>query len=168
LNLSRDSLCVQTFNDFFIRELKPGVRPIAYEDIDSVAVCAADSRLMAFNSPDDATRFWIKVPVSFSYLRFHLWLAYIGAHVVIESCRVGYLLLIPRNICTWENCNMVTGTRIGIYIWSRNYKGPVSLFSSPWSIQYLWNLKFRYVILSLQWCGCLLSTSLQKNSGRWN
>jgi hypothetical protein len=24
-------------------------------------------------------------------------LAYIGAHVIIESCRVGYLLLIPRN-----------------------------------------------------------------------
>lgn len=97
LNLSRDSLCVQTFNDFFIRELKPGVRPIAYEDIDSVAVSAADSRLMAFNSPDDATRFWIKVPVSFSYLRFHLWLTYIGAHVIVDSCRGGYLLLIPRN-----------------------------------------------------------------------
>jgi hypothetical protein len=31
-----------------------------------VAVSAADSRLMAFNSSDDATRFWIKVPVSFS------------------------------------------------------------------------------------------------------
>jgi phosphatidylserine decarboxylase len=56
----------KTFNEFFIRELKPGVRPIAYEDIDSVAVSAADSRLMAFNSSDDATRFWIKVPVSFS------------------------------------------------------------------------------------------------------
>jgi hypothetical protein len=24
-------------------------------------------------------------------------LAYIGAHVIIESCRVGYLLLIPKN-----------------------------------------------------------------------
>jgi phosphatidylserine decarboxylase len=50
----------QTFNQFFIRELKPGVRPIAYEDNALVAVSAADSRLMAFSSPDDATRFWIK------------------------------------------------------------------------------------------------------------
>jgi phosphatidylserine decarboxylase len=50
----------QTFNQFFIRELKPGVRPIAYENNDAVAVSAADCRLMAFNSVDDATRFWIK------------------------------------------------------------------------------------------------------------
>ncbi|CAM6085605.1 unnamed protein product [Calypogeia fissa] len=50
----------KTFNDFFVRELKPGCRPIAYEDHDSVAVCGADCRLMAFNSSDDAARFWIK------------------------------------------------------------------------------------------------------------
>ncbi|KAG6552239.1 hypothetical protein Mapa_006088 [Marchantia paleacea] len=50
----------KTFNDFFIRELKPGCRPIAHEDNDAVAVCGADCRLMAFNTCDDATRFWIK------------------------------------------------------------------------------------------------------------
>lgn len=50
----------QTFNEFFIRELKPGARPIAYEDNDHVAVCGADSRLMAFQSEDDSKRFWIK------------------------------------------------------------------------------------------------------------
>jgi hypothetical protein len=59
---------LQTFNDFFIRELKPGVRPIAFEDNDAVAVSAADCRLMAFNTPDDATRFWIKV-----HNLCHLW-----------------------------------------------------------------------------------------------
>lgn len=62
------SLTVQTFNEFFTRELKPGVRPIEYEDNDSVAMCAADSRLMAFNSPDDSTRFWIKVKLLVQFL----------------------------------------------------------------------------------------------------
>lgn len=51
----------QTFNDFFIRELKPGARPVAYAEQDDVAVCAADSRLMAFDHVEDSTRFWIKV-----------------------------------------------------------------------------------------------------------
>ncbi|XP_068652411.1 phosphatidylserine decarboxylase proenzyme 2-like isoform X2 [Aristolochia californica] len=50
----------KTFNEFFIRELKPGARPIAHEEYDSVAVCAADCRLMAFKSIDDSIRFWVK------------------------------------------------------------------------------------------------------------
>lgn len=44
-----------------MRELKPGARPIAHKDRDDVAVCAADSRLMAFKSVDESLRFWIKV-----------------------------------------------------------------------------------------------------------
>ena len=52
---------MQNFNEFFVRELKPGVRPIACMECDDVAVCAADSRLMAFKSADDSLRFWIKV-----------------------------------------------------------------------------------------------------------
>ncbi|XVF44713.1 hypothetical protein PTKIN_Ptkin02bG0146200 [Pterospermum kingtungense] len=50
----------KTFNEFFVRELKPGARPIAYMERDDVAVCAADSRLMAFKSVQDSLRFWIK------------------------------------------------------------------------------------------------------------
>ncbi|KAG2705187.1 hypothetical protein I3843_05G037200 [Carya illinoinensis] len=50
----------KTFNEFFIRELKPGARPIACVGCDDVAICAADSRLMAFKSADDSLRFWIK------------------------------------------------------------------------------------------------------------
>ncbi|KAG7538286.1 EF-hand domain [Arabidopsis suecica] len=50
----------KTFNEFFIRELKPGARPIACMNRDDVAVCAADCRLMAFQSVEDSTRFWIK------------------------------------------------------------------------------------------------------------
>ncbi|KAJ4748646.1 Phosphatidylserine decarboxylase proenzyme 2 [Rhynchospora pubera] len=50
----------KTFNDFFVRELKSGARPICYPDRDEVAVCAADSRLMAFNSASDSTRLWVK------------------------------------------------------------------------------------------------------------
>ncbi|KAL5157042.1 Phosphatidylserine decarboxylase proenzyme 2 [Glycine soja] len=50
----------KTFNEFFIRELKPGSRPIASAERDDIAVCAADCRLTAFKSVDDSTRFWIK------------------------------------------------------------------------------------------------------------
>ncbi|KDP42450.1 hypothetical protein JCGZ_00247 [Jatropha curcas] len=50
----------KTFNDFFIRELKPGARPIAFIERDDVAICAADSRLMAFKNLEDSLRFWIK------------------------------------------------------------------------------------------------------------
>ncbi|OMO86881.1 Calcium-binding EF-hand [Corchorus olitorius] len=50
----------KTFNEFFIRELKPGARPIASMERDDVAVCAADSRLMAFKSVQDSLRLWIK------------------------------------------------------------------------------------------------------------
>ncbi|KAL4580832.1 hypothetical protein LXL04_017036 [Taraxacum kok-saghyz] len=50
----------KTFNEFFIRELKPGARPIAYVGRDDVAVCAADCRLMAFKTVEESLRFWIK------------------------------------------------------------------------------------------------------------
>ncbi|XP_004230535.1 phosphatidylserine decarboxylase proenzyme 2 isoform X2 [Solanum lycopersicum] len=50
----------KTFNEFFIRELKPGARPIAFVERDDIAVCAADCRLMAFNSVADSIRCWIK------------------------------------------------------------------------------------------------------------
>ncbi|CAA7062435.1 unnamed protein product [Microthlaspi erraticum] len=50
----------KTFNEFFIRELKLGARPIASRNRDDVAVCGADCRLMAFQSVEDSTRFWIK------------------------------------------------------------------------------------------------------------
>ncbi|CAN0921319.1 Phosphatidylserine decarboxylase proenzyme 2 [Linum grandiflorum] len=50
----------KTFNEFFVRELKPGARPIAMVDRDDIAVCAADCRLLAFKSEEDSKRFWIK------------------------------------------------------------------------------------------------------------
>ncbi|KVI01829.1 C2 calcium-dependent membrane targeting [Cynara cardunculus var. scolymus] len=50
----------KTFNEFFIRELKPGARPIACVGRDDIAVCAADCRLMAFRTAEESLRFWIK------------------------------------------------------------------------------------------------------------
>ncbi|KAF3504306.1 hypothetical protein F2Q69_00041108 [Brassica cretica] len=47
-------------DEFFIMELKPGARTMAYMNRDDVAVCAADCRLMVFQSVEDSTRFWIK------------------------------------------------------------------------------------------------------------
>ncbi|KAL4556048.1 hypothetical protein LXL04_038686 [Taraxacum kok-saghyz] len=50
----------KTFNEFFIRELKNGARPIACVGHDDVAVSAADSRLMAYTTAEESCRFWIK------------------------------------------------------------------------------------------------------------
>ena len=52
---------MQTFNDFFTRELKEGARPITEKERDDVAICAADCRLSAFENVEDSKRFWIKV-----------------------------------------------------------------------------------------------------------
>lgn len=57
----RNEIFMQTFNEFFVRELKPGARPIACVGSDDVAVCAADCRLMAFKTAEESLRFWIKV-----------------------------------------------------------------------------------------------------------
>ncbi|KAK6917066.1 Phosphatidylserine decarboxylase-related [Dillenia turbinata] len=48
---------MQMFNEFFIRELKPGTWPIACFERDDVTIYAADSHLMAFKSIDDSLRF---------------------------------------------------------------------------------------------------------------
>ena len=50
----------KTFNEFFFRKLKPSARPIASPEHPDVLVSAADCRLTAFTSVDDATRCWIK------------------------------------------------------------------------------------------------------------
>ncbi|KAI7751965.1 hypothetical protein M8C21_022061, partial [Ambrosia artemisiifolia] len=42
------------------KELKPGARPVAHAGRDDVAVCAADCRLIAFNTVEESLRFWIK------------------------------------------------------------------------------------------------------------
>ncbi|KAI8874263.1 hypothetical protein GQ42DRAFT_159935 [Ramicandelaber brevisporus] len=49
-----------TFNEFFYRKLKPSARPIEKQGDPTVAVSAADARVMVFNTIDDATRLWIK------------------------------------------------------------------------------------------------------------
>ncbi|ORX42923.1 hypothetical protein DM01DRAFT_1340909 [Hesseltinella vesiculosa] len=50
----------KTFNEFFYRKLKPEARPCASRDDPRVVVSAADSRMMAFQTIDQATKIWIK------------------------------------------------------------------------------------------------------------
>jgi len=50
----------RSFQDFFIRRHKPGSRPIAAEGDDTVAVNAADARVVCFESVSETTRLWIK------------------------------------------------------------------------------------------------------------
>jgi phosphatidylserine decarboxylase len=50
----------KTFNQFFYRKLKPGLRPVSSPDDADVVVSAADCRLQVFESVDEATRFWVK------------------------------------------------------------------------------------------------------------
>lgn len=72
---------MQTFNEFFIRELKHGARPISDFERDDIAVCAADCLLMAFKSVDDSKRFWIKVFCSLSAILLNQILCAILQHV---------------------------------------------------------------------------------------
>lgn len=49
-----------SFNDFFYRKLKPGVRPIEAPDDDRFVVSPADCRTTTFATVNDATNLWIK------------------------------------------------------------------------------------------------------------
>jgi phosphatidylserine decarboxylase len=48
------------FNDFFIRKLKQGVRPIFAPEEQEWAICPADCRLHVYDTLTDAQRLWIK------------------------------------------------------------------------------------------------------------
>lgn len=50
----------RTFNDFFIRHVKDGKRPVAALEDDSIITSAADCRLSVFNSVEDARNLLIK------------------------------------------------------------------------------------------------------------
>jgi len=49
-----------TFNDFFSRRLKPGVRPIDSPHNAQILVSPADCRLLVFPSVEETTKFWLK------------------------------------------------------------------------------------------------------------
>ena len=48
------------FQDFFIQLYKSGTRPVAAEGEDTVAVNAADARVVCYESVSETTRLWIK------------------------------------------------------------------------------------------------------------
>ncbi|KAI0035374.1 phosphatidylserine decarboxylase-domain-containing protein [Vararia minispora EC-137] len=50
----------KTFNEFFYRKLKSSARPVECPDDPNRIVSAADCRLMAFESVNEATKLWIK------------------------------------------------------------------------------------------------------------
>lgn len=50
----------KTFNEFFYRKLKPDARPVDNPDDPKTIVSAADCRLIAFQTVNDATRIWVK------------------------------------------------------------------------------------------------------------
>ncbi|KAL9097905.1 MAG: hypothetical protein Q9165_000231 [Trypethelium subeluteriae] len=50
----------RTFNDFFARELREGTRPVEGEADPKVVSSPADCRLTAFETVDQATKYWIK------------------------------------------------------------------------------------------------------------
>ncbi|KAK5992533.1 Phosphatidylserine decarboxylase proenzyme 2 [Cladobotryum mycophilum] len=49
-----------TFEDFFIRTHKSGSRPITDQENNSLATVVADSRVVVYNSVDEAKKLWIK------------------------------------------------------------------------------------------------------------
>ncbi|KAK3368394.1 phosphatidylserine decarboxylase-domain-containing protein [Podospora didyma] len=50
----------RNFEDFFVRNHKPGSRPINRPDDAYTAVCAADSRMVAYETVAESKRLWIK------------------------------------------------------------------------------------------------------------
>ncbi|EST05400.1 Phosphatidylserine decarboxylase-related [Kalmanozyma brasiliensis GHG001] len=50
----------KTFNEFFYRKLKPNARPNEEPDNPGRLVSGADCRMMAFETVNEATKFWIK------------------------------------------------------------------------------------------------------------
>ena len=50
----------KSFNEFFCRELKDGARPVDKPDDPRRIVSAADCRFLAFETVNEATKFWIK------------------------------------------------------------------------------------------------------------
>lgn len=52
--------CLETFNEFFYRKLKPDARPVEAPADPTRLVSAADCRMMTFESVNEATRLWIK------------------------------------------------------------------------------------------------------------
>lgn len=50
----------ETFNEFFYRELKPDARPVEEPENPYRLVSGADSRMMTFETVNEATRLWIK------------------------------------------------------------------------------------------------------------
>ncbi|EKM57173.1 uncharacterized protein PHACADRAFT_91208 [Phanerochaete carnosa HHB-10118-sp] len=50
----------KSFQDFFIRLHKPGVRPIASQEDPSVAVCVADCRMVVYDTVAETHKLWIK------------------------------------------------------------------------------------------------------------
>lgn len=50
----------KTFNEFFVRKLKGGCRPIASPSTPGVAVCGADARATVFQTGQQAQKYWIK------------------------------------------------------------------------------------------------------------
>ncbi|URE42133.1 Phosphatidylserine decarboxylase [Musa troglodytarum] len=108
----------KTFNEFFVRELKPGVRPIAYSERDDIAICAADCRLMAFSSANESLRFWIK-----DYHRFH-----VPVSGTIESFVdiPGYLYTVNPIAVNSKYCNVFTENKRVVSIISTSEFGKVA------------------------------------------
>lgn len=48
------------FNEFFYRELKPGMRPVSHPENPKIIVSPSDCRTVVFDTIDDATTIWVK------------------------------------------------------------------------------------------------------------
>lgn len=57
---AKSAFLFRTFNEFFTRALKPGVRPIAEPENDRLAVLPADGRHLGFADVDAADGFYVK------------------------------------------------------------------------------------------------------------
>lgn len=96
-----------TMNDFFTRQLKPGVRVLEGADDPNVISSAADCRISAFNDTSSATTIWIKGS-GFSIARL---LGDNDAALTFEGGAVAIFRLSPQDYHRWHM--PVSGTITG-------------------------------------------------------
>ncbi|MES1920284.1 phosphatidylserine decarboxylase, partial [Bonamia ostreae] len=95
-----------TFNDFFARSLKKGVRPLSEPLNDAVVTSPADCRMMSFRSFYDSTRFWVK-DSHFTIARLlGPKLSYLST--TFKECTLVIARLAPQDYHRWHS--PITGT----------------------------------------------------------
>lgn len=91
----------RSFNDFFMRRLAPGARPIAARDDPRVMVAPADCRLLVYPSVSECQRLWVKSK-QFSVADLLTDKCPAGVREQLAECSVVLSRLAPQDYHHWH------------------------------------------------------------------